>query len=162
MRKNVPLLFTGVMILILLVVTACAPRTTQPPQAELVEESPSTEEEIEDMGENDEGQQPEEQPAVDESGGPADVPIMDGAYRLQTARAGTSISYQVDGSIEDVVAFYQEELEKLGWQATGTGDALIGPRATLVREKEDARMSINLQYNSVGDFVVINIYFVDR
>ncbi len=92
---------------------------------------------------------------------PDDVPVMPGAYKLQVLRHGTQIVYQVDGTIEDVIAFYQQELEALGWQMAGPPDNAVGSIATMLRENQAGdKMSINLQYNPLGNFVSVNIAVV--
>ena len=54
-----------------------------------------------------------EQTNVSESEVPEDLPIMPGARKLSVTTNGTNISYEVDGTIDDVVGFYQEELPNL-------------------------------------------------
>ena len=58
-----------------------------------------------------------------------DVPIMDTATNVQASVSGTNITYQVEGTIEDVVTFYQEELPGYGWEMAGPPDkGVIPPR----------------------------------
>ena len=89
---------------------------------------------------------------------PDDIPIMPGAYRLQVARSGSQITYQVDGDIPPVVEFYQQQLETLGWQMTRSPDSVVGAIAAMARTNEAGdSLTINMQYNPNGDFVVIAI-----
>lgn len=93
-----------------------------------------------------------------ESGVPADVPIMEGAYNLQIARGGNNIVYQVDASVDEVVTFYQEELPKYGWQPTRNPDTSVGSMALILRENEAGdRINLNMQYNPLGEFVRLTI-----
>lgn len=87
-----------------------------------------------------------------------DIPIMVGGRRLEVAMDGSNISYEVDGQIEDVVAFYQEELPKYGWEMTRSPDNVVGAMATMARVNEAGdRLTFSLQYNPMGEFVVIRI-----
>lgn len=101
----------------------------------------------------------ESQPAVTQSNEvPEDIPIMDGANNLQVARDGTNIQFQIDGAIEDVVAFYQEALPDFGWEIAGPPDNVIGVIATMLRENEvNDRLAINMQANELGGFVLLTI-----
>ena len=118
------------------------------PEAEPVEEvAPET------------GEEQEPAPVVEEeeSGGD-DVPIMDGAYQLQISRTGNNVNYQVDGTIEDVLTFYQEELPKFAWEMAGPPDNAISNIATMLRENADGdRIAVNMQYNELGGFVILTI-----
>lgn len=90
-------------------------------------------------------------------GVPEDVPIMEGYSNLQVANA-SNISYKVDGEIEDVVNFYQQELPNYGWESAGNPDTQAGRIAAMLRVNQDGdRMSINMQHNELGGFVVVTI-----
>ena len=105
------------------------------------------------------GEEQEPAPVVEEeeSGGD-DVPIMDGAYQLQISRTGNNVNYQVDGTIEDVLTFYQEELPKFAWEMAGPPDNAISNIATMLRENADGdRLAVNMQYNELGGFVILTI-----
>ena len=105
------------------------------------------------------GEEQEPAPVVEEeeSGGD-DVPIMDGAYQLQISRTGNNVNYQVDGTIEDVLTFYQEELPKFAWEMAGPADNAISNIATMLRENADGdRLAVNMQYNELGGFVILTI-----
>ncbi len=105
----------------------------------------------------DSGEEPP--PVVEDSGSvPDDVPVMDGAYQLQVTRSGKNVLYQVDASIEEVVAFYQEELPKFEWELAGPPDNAIGSIGTMLRENTTGdRLAINMQYNKLGGFVRLTI-----
>jgi hypothetical protein len=91
-------------------------------------------------------------------GVPEDVPIMEGNYELQVTPDGGNLSYKIDAEHEDVVAFYQAELEKLGWEMTRSPDNVVGAMATMGRTNENGdRVTLNLQYNPVGKFTVVRI-----
>lgn len=94
-----------------------------------------------------------------ESEVPEDLPIMPGARRLTVTSEGTNISYEVDGNIDDVVAFYQEELPGLGWEMTRTPDNALAAMGTMARVNEKGdRLAISLQYNPMAEFVVARIF----
>jgi hypothetical protein len=84
---------------------------------------------------------------------------MSGSRKLDVSNGGTNISYEVDGTIEDVVTFYQDELPNFGWEMTRTPDNVLGAMATMARNNEKGdRMTFSLQYNSIAQFVVIRIF----
>jgi hypothetical protein len=98
-------------------------------------------------------------PEVELEGGiPEDLPLMEGAYQIQAGHAGKNVSYQIDGTIEDVLTFYQEELPKFGWELSGPPDNAIGSIGTMLRENVAGdRLTINMQSNEVGGFVKLTI-----
>lgn len=89
---------------------------------------------------------------------PEDLPIMDGAYNLQPMRQGLNVVYNVEGTIPDVVTFYQEVLEDYGWEMAGPSDNALGAMATMLRENTAGdRLAISMQANEFGGFVRLNI-----
>ncbi len=93
-----------------------------------------------------------------EAGVPEDVPVIDGYRNLEVKSDGTNVSYAVDGVIETIVAFYQEELPKMGWEPTRSPDNVLGAMATMSRENANQdRITFSLQYNPMGEFVVVRI-----
>jgi hypothetical protein len=98
-------------------------------------------------------------PVVEDPGGvPDDVPVMDGAYQLQATRSGNNVLYQVDASVDEVVAFYKDELPKFEWEMAGPPDNAIGSIGTMLRENAAGdRLAINMQGNKLGGFVRLTI-----
>ena len=103
----------------------------------------------------------EQEPApvvVEEEGKGDDVPIMETGYQVQISRSGNNVNYQVDGTIEEVLTFYQEELPKFGWEMAGPPDNAISNIATMLRENADGdRLAVNMQYNELGGFIILTI-----
>jgi len=158
MQKGKFSLIYFVMTLVMLSITACTPSrisvdeynqgATEPPAVA----PETTEEVVPESGE----QRATSTPVEASSENSDDVPIVDGAYQVQKGKS--SIIYQVDGSIEDVVAFYQTELPNYGWELSGPPDNAIGAIATMLRENaNEDLLAINMQYNNVGDFVRVTI-----
>ncbi len=58
--------------------------------------------------------------------------MMNGAYQVQAGRSGKNVIYQVDASVEEVVAFYQEELPNFEWKMAGPPDNAIGSIGTML------------------------------
>lgn len=119
-----------------------------------------TQEPVEVSSAVEEGESLEESPVeVEVTGGvPDDIPIMEGAYELQSARSANNVTYQVDATVEDVVLFYQEELPKFGWELAGPPDNAIGTIGTMLRENAAGdQLAINMQFNQVGGFVRLNM-----
>lgn len=144
--------------LVILSVAACTPSRVlveESDQSESVVDSPPSPAVEESVPES--GEEPESAPPVEPEGDTtADVPMPDGAYQVQKGK--TSILYQVDGSIEDVVTFYQDELPGYGWEMAGPPDNAISNIATMLRKNEAGdRLAINMQYNNVGDFVRVTV-----
>lgn len=89
---------------------------------------------------------------------PEDVPIMEGAYRLQVVRDGTNVVYQIDSTIEEVATYYQEELPNYDWEIGRAPDNIIGSIATMLRfNPAGDRLAINMQANEVGGFVRLTL-----
>ena len=172
MKKIALLLLLGSALL--LVTAACQPDPTPPPDVpaepvvqpthpsagdssagEQVEESSGEVSETPDAS-----PEPTEMP-VDESGLALDIPIPEEAYKLQIMRKGSSATYQVDSTIEDVVSWYQEELPKVDWELAGPPDAAVGAIATMLRENTVGdRLTINMQANELGGFVSVTILVI--
>lgn len=85
---------------------------------------------------------------VEPPGMPEDVPLMDGATNVQSM-AGIN-TYDTSASLDDVIAFYDEEMPANGWTA---GDDSIpgmrqytkgGRQAMLMVEEKDAGCSVTL------------------
>jgi len=92
------------------------------------------------------------------NGPPEDVPIMPDAYELEVANQ-LNLGYKVALPIADVVAFYQEELPKNGWDQINNPDSVVGSMAQMTRSKTNGdRITFSLQYNPIGEFTVLQIY----
>lgn len=89
---------------------------------------------------------------------PEDVPVIDDAYRLIAGSSGKNVVYQVDTTIEEVVAFYQEELPNFAWEMAGPPDNQVATIATMLRENAAGdRLAINMQRNELGGFVRVTV-----
>jgi hypothetical protein len=92
---------------------------------------------------------------------PEDVPLPEGAYDIDVARGASQLNFKLPGNIEDTVAYLQEELPAYGWETEVAPDSAVGAMATMLRANaEGHRMSINIQYNQLGDFVTITMAIV--
>lgn len=135
---------------------------TSPP-AEVVGEEPTAEdsavEEPATPVPSGSGDEPvENTPALDENGVPTDVPLMDGLYDLRVEANNTRVIYKVEGTIQDVVAYYQAELPTLGWNETLGADSAVGAMGTIGRQNEKLdKLSMNLIFNPNGNFVIVTI-----
>jgi hypothetical protein len=89
---------------------------------------------------------------------PTDVPIMTGAYGIETPTE-LNITYKVDAPIKDVVAFYESTLPEAGWDQMSNPDSVVGSMAQMSRSKTNGdRITFSLQYNPVGSFTIVQIY----
>lgn len=165
--KKVKLLNQAILITALFVfISACSPDRISVDEYNGViaaGETPEAQETAKPAADSDSGEEPP--PVVEDSGGvPDDVPVMDGAYQLQATRSGKNVIYQVDASVEEVVAFYQEELPQFEWEMAGPPDNAIGSIGTMLRENAAGdRLTINMQGNDLGGFVrlIISVSRVD-
>jgi hypothetical protein len=91
-------------------------------------------------------------------GPPDDVPVMPEAYELQVMDQ-FNLTYKAAVPIADVVAFYQEELPKNGWDQVNNPDSVVGNMAQMTRSKTNGdRISFSIQYNPVGEFTVVQAF----
>ena len=91
-------------------------------------------------------------------GPPDDVPIMPDAYELRVVDA-LNLTYKVDATIEDVVAFYQTELPNNGWDQINNPDSVVGSMAQMARSKTNGdRITFSFQYNQIGEFTLLRIF----
>ena len=105
-----------IIVVVILAISACTPSRIpvdeydagQPP-AETTEPQP-VDAAAPEAGEDQESE-PEAQPVEpEEADGRDDVPIMETGENVQFSRSGNNITYQVPGTIDEVVAFTPEEL----------------------------------------------------
>ncbi len=128
--------------------------TRQQPSATPVSEGGATQPEAETPTEP--ASAGETTPAIDAQ--PEDVPILDGAYKLEISKDGTNIAYTVDGDIEVHMKSLAEKLEAAGWVATRNPDSATASMGTMLRQKENGdRVTISLQYNAKANFVIIRM-----
>ncbi len=105
-------------------------------------------------------------PAVSESDAtedewPTDVPRPEDAYDIDVARGGTQITFKSPGDIENIVGYFQDELDAFGWGSEVTPDSAVGSMATMLRKNDAGEtMSINIQYNELGDFVTLTMAII--
>lgn len=77
---------------------------------------------------------------------PEDIPIMEGATDLKMAANDTYYAYIVEGTLEDVVLYYRDQLEQLGWEKRGSSpENPIGGAQTLLRYKPEKNISVTIQ-----------------
>jgi hypothetical protein len=160
-KKSIFLITTMVAIL---VISACTPSRISVEEYDAGQPSAATsvpqpvEDTAPDTGEDQEPEPEVEPVETEEESSGDDVPIMESATNVQKSVSGTNITYQVEGTIEDVVTFYQEELPGYGWEMAGPPDNAVGFIATMLRENSDGdRLAINMQFNELGGFVILTI-----
>jgi len=82
------------------------------------------------------------------------IPVPEAAYDVHYSRGGDSVQFTVDGDINSVVSFFQEELPNFGWEMAGPPDNAVGVIATMLREDANGdRLTVNMQENSDAGFV---------
>jgi hypothetical protein len=154
-------IITAVLLMLSLSV-ACGGGSTSAPeeqnQPENVQESGSTEAQApESVGDT----QPTEVEQPNEPAMPGDVPIMENIRDFQATSDFTNISYVVDLDINDVVAWYQEQLPNYNWEMSRAPDSALASIANMSRiNANNDRLTISLQHNPVGEFTVVRIVVV--
>ena len=172
MRKGFRLVLWGVFVLIIILAVSCSPSPAgssvgaEPaaPSVEVEEPLAEVEEEVGNVENSEESETPADEtgtggqePASD-TGISEDIPIPEDAYQVQLARRGNTITFQIDGAIEEVVAFYTDNLPLSGWEMAGPPDTSMGSIATMLRKNGAGdQLSINMQGNELGGFVRVTV-----
>ena len=151
----------AVFIMATIAVSACTPSRISVEEYDQVQSPAETAEAepVEEAVVPDTSEEQEPEPVATEEKDPlADFPIMDGGYQVQISRSGENITFQVDGTIEDVVTYYQAELPNYAWEMAGPPDNAVANIATMLRENADGdRLAINMQFNELGNFVILTV-----
>jgi hypothetical protein len=104
--------------------------------------------------------QPTAVPTKEKVTAPEDVPIMPAAYSIEVPNQLT-VSYKVDATTQDIVDFYKTALPENGWDQINNPDSVVGSMAQMTRSKTNGdRINFSIQYNTIGEFSVINIYII--
>lgn len=147
----------------IIIISACSPTRIPvdeyelPPHLQVTITPEAVEEELEEPLAS-EGEESAPVEVEQEGDNLDDVPIMDIGYEIQRGRTGKNVVYQVDSTIDEVVAWYQEELPNYDWELAGPPDNAVASIATMLRENADGdRLAINMQRNELGGFVRITI-----
>ncbi len=124
--KRIPVIALGMMVLVL-VLSACVGRSEQTQTDDEIAAATATAEAM-------------------ASTIPTDVPIREGALNLKLAANNTYISYEVLGTVDEIVEYYKAEMLSLGWEKRGASpEAPIGGAITLLRYKPEKNVSVTIQ-----------------
>jgi hypothetical protein len=157
MKRN---LFIGMVLIAMIIATACLPQPTATPQQNQQSAQPAATQAPQTGGQG-EGGGEASGASTEGSGIREDIPIMEGAKNVQASRGGQTVVYVADGDIDTVVNFYEEELPKYGWEMAGPPDTSVTSIATMLRENQAGeRMTINMAGNKLGGFVKVTISVV--
>jgi hypothetical protein len=153
MKKSRILLVLATVVAIAILLVACGGGKTATPAAETQSVGPVT---TQETGTTPSGETAAT--ATPPNGVPDDVPIMPNARELQASNM-LNVIYKIDVSINDVVAFYQQELPNYGWETVNNPDSVVGSMAQMARAKANGdRITFSIQYNPVGEFCIVQIY----
>jgi len=94
-------------------------------------------------------------PPADCQGPADDIPIMTEATEKGTF--GSMITYKTASALKDVVAFYQDEMPKYGWQAGSEEPSITEQMAMLAYEKEGRKASIMITVDNGQVNVLISV-----
>jgi hypothetical protein len=77
---------------------------------------------------------------------PPDIPIYENAENLKFAAGNTYITYEIPGTVDEIVAWYRAELEAQGWEKRNNSpESPLGGALTLLRSKPDKNISVTIQ-----------------
>ncbi len=96
--------------------------------------------------------EPTEAPAAEI---PFDLPIMEGATKLDIRDTGAITYVMQETQIEDVVEFYNARMGERGWESVSASE--VGLMATLVFQTDVARVSVSLQANNIARTVNVQL-----
>jgi hypothetical protein len=92
---------------------------------------------------------------------PDDLPIHADAENLKFAAANTYITYEVFGTVDEIVEYYRDELQSHGWEKRNNSpEAPIGGALTLLRSKTDKNISITVQSIPDSEYVRVLINLI--
>lgn len=94
-------------------------------------------------------------PPADCQGPAEDIPLM--ADATEKGTFGSMITYKTASAFKDVVAFYQEEMPKHGWQAGSEEPFMTEQMAMLAYEKEGRKASITITVDNGQVSVLISV-----
>lgn len=94
-------------------------------------------------------------PPADCQGPAEDIPLMADATEKSTV--GSMIMYKTASSFKEVVDFYQTEMPKNGWKASGEEPFVTEQMATLTYEKEGRKASITIMVEDNQVSVMISV-----
>lgn len=86
---------------------------------------------------------------------PFDVPIMEGATKLDIRDTGAITYVMQETQIEDVIEFYKTRMAEQGWESVSASE--VGLMATLVFQTDVARVSVSLQANHIARTVNVQL-----
>jgi hypothetical protein len=94
---------------------------------------------------------------------PDDVPIAEGALNLKFAASNTYITYEVPGTVDEIVEYYRTELLALGWEKRGNSpESPLGGALTILRSKPDKNISVTVQSIPDSDSVRVLITVIQK
>lgn len=94
---------------------------------------------------------------------PSDLPIHANAEKLKFAAGNTYITYEVAGSVDDIVAYYRTELETQGWEkANNSPEEPFGGSLTILRSKPDKNISVTVQSIPESEYVRVLLSIIPK
>lgn len=92
---------------------------------------------------------------------PPDVPIHENAVNLKFAANNTYISYEVLGTVDEIVSYYRDAMNSQGWEKRShSNEEPIGGAITLLRSKTDKNISVTIQTIPESEYVRVLISVV--
>lgn len=91
---------------------------------------------------------------------PDDVPIHVGAENIKFAAGNTYITYEVLGTVNEIVEYYRAELQSQGWEKRNNSpESPLGGSLTILRSKPDKNISVTIQSIPDSEYirVLINV-----
>jgi len=92
---------------------------------------------------------------------PEDIPVYANAEKLKFAAGNTYFTYEVPGTVDEVVEFYRTELQALGWEKkNNSSEEPLGGSLTLLRSKSDKNVSVTIQGIPESEYVRVLISII--
>ncbi len=91
------------------------------------------------------------------------VPMHPNGENFKFAANNTYITYEVLGTVDEVVAYYRTEMESLGWEKkNNSSEDPIGGALTLLRSRPDMNISVTIQSIPESEYVRVLITVIPK
>lgn len=94
---------------------------------------------------------------------PDSVPIRADGENFKFAANNTYITYEVLGTVDEIVTYYRTEMEARGWEKkNNSAEEPIGGALTLLRSQPDMNISVTIQSIPDSEYVRVLITVIPK
>lgn len=94
---------------------------------------------------------------------PEGLPIREDGVNYKFAAENTYITYEVLGTVDEIVAWYRTELEANNWEKkSNSSEQPLGGALTLLRSKPEMNVSVTIQSIPESEYVRVLITVIPR